>query len=240
MCDDSVLVHLTELVESIEDDLLLPLRAHERENRGGFLSISRLVFCYVDYLGALTSNGTGKRTDRAVAYMSKYMVRANPAYDGKCDLMYDMWRNGPVHEYDAKRYVSANQGFELRWGANNTSTAANRHWHLKCMCCDGQPGRYHWFINLFELVEELRRSIRFLISDMESDSELLMRVGHNYAELSKKLDLDRRPKHMKQVALVIDAPAGVIDGAGNVIREFRGRDESAAFVSNEWQEQELT
>jgi hypothetical protein len=84
---EPILVHLSGILDSIEADLMLPLRVHEREDRGGFFSISRQVFSYIDYLGALTANGKNS-TNNAVAYMEEYFSRANPAYAGRCKLMF--------------------------------------------------------------------------------------------------------------------------------------------------------
>ena len=53
----SILAHLIDILDSIESDLMLPLKTHEREDRGGFFSISQQVFSYIDYLGALAANG---------------------------------------------------------------------------------------------------------------------------------------------------------------------------------------
>jgi len=81
--EEPVIAHLIGITDSIESDLMLALRAHEREDRGGFLSISRQVFCYIDYLGALASDGKNS-TENAVDYMEKYFSLVNPEYRGKC------------------------------------------------------------------------------------------------------------------------------------------------------------
>ena len=237
---EPILVHLSGILDSIEDDMMLPLRAHEREDRGGFFSISRQVFSYIDYLGALAFNGTGG-TNNAVSYMEKYFSRANPAYAGKCKLMYSMWRHGTVHEYDPQVFVSQMHGFRLRWGANNTSLDKNRIWHLKCLCRASQPGSYNWFINLFELVEDLRKSVEYLVKDLEADQTYLRRAMKNLDKLSAQVDLDNQQKALlgEAIAVVGDA-AGVIDDQGNVIREFKVAAELEAFKIDGWQNKPLT
>jgi hypothetical protein len=230
----SILAHLINIVDSIEADLMLPLRAHERDDRGGFFSISRQVFSYIDYLGALASNGKNS-TDNAVAYMEKYFSHVNPAYTGRCNLMYAMWRHGTVHEYDPKVFMSQAHGFRLRWGANNTSVALNRKWHLKCLCRASQPNSYHWFINLFELVDDLRKSVTYFIADLEADHTYLQKAKQNLNKLSAEVDLDNQHKDslLKEAIKVVGDAAGVIDDQGNVIREFKAA-ELEAFKKDEW------
>lgn len=237
----SILAHLIDIVESIESDLMLPLRAHEREDRGGFFSISRQVFSYIDYLGALAANGKNS-TDNAVAYMEKYFSLVNPAYAGRCNLMYAMWRHGTVHEYDPKVFVSHAHGFRLRWGANNTSLALNRKWHLKCLCRASQPGSYHWFINLFELVDDLRKSVTYFVADLEADQTYLQKAKQNLNKLSAEVNLDnqQRVTALGEAITVVDNAAGVIDDRGNVICEFKDATEFEAFKNAEWGNQPLT
>jgi len=237
---ESVIVHLIGIMDTIEADLMLALRAHEREDRGGFLSISRHVFCYIDYLGALSGNGKNS-TDNAVNYMETYFARVNGEYRGKSRLMYEMWRHGTVHEYDPKVFESRDRSFELRWGANNTSVEHNRRWHLKCLCRASNPGSYHWFMNLFQLVDDLRASIREFAADLEGDAQLLAKAQRNLKKLSNVVDLDKKDTRLlEDAAKVVDSAAGVIDDRGNVIREFADAAEFVEFRDNEWQGQPPT
>jgi hypothetical protein len=232
---ESVIVHLLGIMDTIETDLMLPLRAHERENRGGFLSISRQVFCYIDYLGALAGNGKNS-TDSAVSYMETYFVRVNDDYRDKSRLMYEMWRHGTVHEYDPKVFESKSHGFELRWGANNTSVAHNRRWHMKCLCRESAPGSYHWFINLFQLADDLKSSIGEFAADLESDPDLLAKARKNLKKLSRDVDLDTKdPWLLGAAASIVESAAGVIDDRGNVIREFADAAEFVEFRDKAWQ-----
>jgi hypothetical protein len=70
----SVLEHLVGILESIDNDLILPLKMHEKENKGGFFSISRQVFCYVDYLGALAKNGKSTSKNELVEDLKNSVV----------------------------------------------------------------------------------------------------------------------------------------------------------------------
>lgn len=236
----SIFAHLTGIADSIEADLMLPLRAHEREDRGGFFSITRQVFSYIDYLGALANNGQNM-TENAVAYMEKYFPRANPAYTGTCCLLFFMWRHGTVHEYDPKVVVSHKHRFHLRWGVNNTSEAENRKWHLKCLCRASEPNTYHWFINLFELVDDLKKSVDYFVIDLKGDQVQLEKAEQNLSKLSAEVDLDARqkPPFSADAKAVIGVAAGVIDDRGHVIRVFKNPADFEVFKSEEWNKQTL-
>jgi hypothetical protein len=231
----SVLRHLVDILNSIDTDLLLPLRTHESERQGGFLSISRQVFCYIDYLGALSTNGKNASSN-AVAYMEKYLARVNSAYSGKSNLMFSMWRHGTVHEYDPKVFKSDAKQFRLRWGANNSSRTENRRWHLACFCKENKPNCYFWFINLFELVEDLKESIRWFIHDLEFNEKYLAKARSNLEKLSQEVDLDKPVKaNLKSEAenLVADT-AGVLDERNQVIHVFKDRNEFEKYRHDEW------
>lgn len=230
---DSVFSHLVKLLQSIEDDLVLPLEAHDRANRGGYLSISRQVSCYVDYLGSLAYGGKGRTTSNAVQYMETYFVRANSVYSGKCQLMYDMWRHGTVHEHDAKVYVSPSREFRLGWMANNSSLGHNRKWHLACFCSESERGTYLWSINLFELVDELKSSVTEFIRDLESDPTALLLARENLQKLAKAVDLDDGAKGadlLTEAQAVVESRSGVVDATGSVVRTFESGADFDAFA----------
>jgi hypothetical protein len=231
----SVLSHLVDILKSIDDDLILPLKMHEKEKQGGFFSISRQVFCYVDYLGALSSNGKNT-SQNAITYMEKYFTKVNPNYIGKCDLMYSMWRHGTVHEYDPKVYESGSKNLRLGWGANNSSKRHNRDCHLECFCQKEKPGYYSWFINLFELVEDLKDSVRYLIYDLEFDQTLITTTRNNLKKMSNIIDLDKKLKSnwLTEAELVVNNAAGVIDQNGQVIQRFENKSAFEIFKKERW------
>jgi|GEM_PF-4503248 len=39
----------------------------------------------------------------------------------------------------------------------------------ECLCKEKEPDSYHWFINLFELVEDLKASVKYFIYALEFD-----------------------------------------------------------------------
>jgi len=232
----SIFIHMIEILESIDTDLMIPLRLHEKENRGGFFSISRQVFCYIDYLGAL-SYGVN-HTNNAVRFMNKYFAAVNPKYSGKCEILYKMWRHGTVHQFAPKIYKSEISNFKFHWGANNTSLEINRKWHLDCFCRDKKPGYYNWFINLFELVEDLKKSIKIFICDLESDISYFKKVKNNYEKLSRYIILDQDNNLrsiLSEAEDIIKNTAGVIDDHGNVKPFIKDRaSEFEKFKREEW------
>ena len=225
----SILAHIIQINDSIQNDLLIELRTHGEQNRGGFLSLPRQVFCYFDYLGALASNGKNS-TKNAVEFMEKYLTRTNSEYKDKCNLLYFMWRHGTVHEFDAKIITSSIDNFHIKWGSNNSPEERNRKWHLKLLCSEYQADNYYWFINLFELVENLQDSLKYFIEDLENDSQYLKRVRDNYKKISKEVDLITKDQLLlKEAKLLIDATAGVIDKKLQVREEFKSKSDFDEF-----------
>lgn len=228
----TVIEHLNVILKSIDDDLVLALNSHEKEKRGGFMSIPRSVFSYVDYLGALTLNGkTG--TANAVEYMEKYFIAANLKYDGKCKILFDMWRNGTVHQYSAITYKSEKKGFKLIWGVNNTSEEHNRKSHLMCFCMDDKPDSYYWFINLFDLIEDLKSSVIHLLRDIKLNSSILSTMEENFKTLSHYGDLDAKSWLLPDVEKLIAQADGIIDQNFQIQRIFKNQAEFVKF-KEEW------
>lgn len=216
----SVNVHLIGILKSIDEDLILALKTHEIENRGGFMSISRSVFCYVDYLGALAFDGENS-TKNAIKYMEEYFTEANSNYKGKCNAIYYMWRHGTVHAYKAQVYKSNIKQFKLIWGANNTSRKDNRELHLKCFCIEDKPNSYGWNINLFELVEDLKSSVIYLIRDIEFDRSSLQRVKKNLQKLSSDVDLDTPSKRNPDDAGLLSEAENIVGHAVGIINRSK-------------------
>jgi hypothetical protein len=119
--------------------------------------------------------------------------------------------------------------------------AHNRKWHLKCLCRESEPGCYHWFINLFELVDDLRKSVAFFAADLEADEKALAKAQRSLKKLSANVDLDKqKPDLLSEATAVVEGTTGVIDDRGSVIREFRDAGEYEAFKVGEWGKQPLT
>jgi len=231
----SITAHLYEIIDSIDTDLLIPLKEFERVDKGGHFSIPRQVFCYLDYLGALANNGKNL-TQNAIKYMEKYLTPVNSKYSGKCNILYNMWRHGTVHKFFPNTYSSKEKNFELHWGANNTSLEINRKWHLDCFCMENKFGQYNFFINLFELVENLRASAKLFIHDVEDKRSEFDRVQKNYEKISRYIDLDAEDKIQLRLEAekIVEDSMGIINISGSVIRNFKDRAEFERFKQEEW------
>ncbi len=98
--------HLDMLIATIRDDLC-PLV----KTRGGAPhTISREFSCYVDYLGALYTGWveSNKSRERFTSYLREVLRNVNEDYSQHADLIREMYRNGPVHEFDPKIVFNRN------------------------------------------------------------------------------------------------------------------------------------
>jgi hypothetical protein len=101
--------HLRGLRDTIPGDIEPLLR----DEAGAPFAVCREVFSYVDYLGALHSGRTGVR-DRFVAGLQNLFAHVDSAYRDRANELYDMYRNGTVHQFRPK--ILRNQaGQELHW-----------------------------------------------------------------------------------------------------------------------------
>jgi hypothetical protein len=88
-------------------------------------AINREVFCYIDHLGHLYSGKVGERQvgARFQDYLKEVMCKIDPNYGQRATVIYQMYRNGPVHEF-APKVLKNNKGQLLEWfcytgGRNN-------------------------------------------------------------------------------------------------------------------------
>jgi len=110
--------YLDMLLDTIRNDLF-PLR---RKDQGGCTdggaphTISREFSCYVDYLGALYTGWAewNKSGERFAAYLREVLGQVNRAYAQHAELVREMYRNGPVHEFDPKVVFNSN-GDQCGW-----------------------------------------------------------------------------------------------------------------------------
>lgn len=110
--------HLDMLIDTVRSDLF-PLR---RKDQGGCTeggaphTISREFSCYVDYLGALYTGWAEwkKSGERFAAYLREVLGQVNPGYGQHAGLIREMYRNGPVHEFDPKVVFNRN-GDQCGW-----------------------------------------------------------------------------------------------------------------------------
>jgi hypothetical protein len=90
---------------------------------GAPFAVSREVFCYIDHLGHLYSGrGPGQVGERFLDYLKHVMNRVDSNYGKRAAEIYQMYRNGPVHEFKPK-VLENKKGQCLGWlcyqGARN-------------------------------------------------------------------------------------------------------------------------
>ena len=113
--------YLDMLINTVKDDLF-PLRGKDQggcTDGGAPHAISREFSCYVDYLGALYTGWAewNKSSDRFAEYLKAVLGEINKAYRQHADLIREMYRNGPVHEFDPK-VVFNSSGDKCGWLAS--------------------------------------------------------------------------------------------------------------------------
>ena len=81
---------------------------------GAPFSVCREVFCYLDHLGHLFT-GSNQVGQRFTSFLRTVMSTADDGYREWADVIYQMLRNGSVHEF-APKVLENNQGQLLGWG----------------------------------------------------------------------------------------------------------------------------
>ncbi len=163
--------HLDMLISTIRDDLF-PLR---RSDQGGCTvggaphTISREFSCYVDYIGALYTGWPewNKSGERFVAYRRDALGQVNHGYAQHADLIREMYRNGPVHEFDPKVVFNSN-GDQCGWlesvgsspGYNDFGTGQQiQVSHLTVVAVPGRSQAYYLPVFTSQLLDDLIQSI---------------------------------------------------------------------------------
>src|SRR3990172_588786 len=103
--------YLDNLCKTVQDDVrpLLETKGHAP------FAICREVLSYIDHLGHLYSGKGGRQsTERIKEYLKCLMKEIDPNYERRADQICDMYRNGPVHEFDPK-VLENDRGQRLGW-----------------------------------------------------------------------------------------------------------------------------
>ena len=112
--------YLEMLAQTVKDDIH-PLLA----TKGGAPhTISREVFSYVDYLGALYVGTSNVKCDgrdglavvgiRFKRYLDEVMCKSDTGYKQYSEVVYQMYRNGPVHNFEPKNLTNRKKQV-LKW-----------------------------------------------------------------------------------------------------------------------------
>jgi hypothetical protein len=111
-----------DLLQSVINDVGPCLNLSKSE--GGYFGVPKLVMSYVDYLGALyhgyggeVDTRTGRRIIAKGVYAKKFLRdvfgKIDINYQKSADLLWDMYRNGPMHLYEPMKLQ--NSGNAIVW-----------------------------------------------------------------------------------------------------------------------------
>lgn len=185
---DEASSYLEMLARTVKDDIqpLLAVRG------GAPHTISREVFSYVDYLGALylgTSNVACDKRDglarvgvRFKCYLEEVMVKADNGYKRYAEVIYQMYRNGPVHNFEPKDLTNNKQ--VLKWmeyqglRKNVTLTMGDRKHavtvdHLFPFKSPWMKEEYYLPVSTKCLVDDLLSSIDYFKGGLGKPNELI-------------------------------------------------------------------
>lgn len=115
---DDVLIYLNaDLEATVQNDIYPVIQADKQE--GGYFAVPRLVFCYIDYLGALYSGYSGKgdiaTTCKAKNYLMNIMSMVDTQYGRQADTLIDVYRHGTVHLFAPLSLKQKTSNRELTW-----------------------------------------------------------------------------------------------------------------------------
>ena len=180
----SVISHLElNLLTAINNDLVNVLKFHSKVG-GGFHSIPREVFCYIDYLGSLRY-GPPSQSKKAISFLEEYLRKINNRYVEVGRLIYELWRHGTVHEFDPKSLIHSCKRYKVGWQTNIKNRAAERNCHLECFKKYGTKNSYLINVNLFQLSDDLISSINIFVAELKSNRQLNREVQSHFKQISK-------------------------------------------------------
>ena len=196
---------LDGLANAILDDLapLLSLPGHAPH------TVSREFSCYVDHLGALyagTSNvdcGPDNLAPvglRFKKYLREILKGVDSHYSKYADVIYKMYRNGPVHNFEPKR-LRNKKGQTITWleyygtrrftvllEGKDTSVR-----HLQPVASPDVPNKYYLPVSTNCLLQDLLSSIDLYKDGLEKPDELATKWNEAVAVLDAPEIVEWRP-----------------------------------------------
>jgi hypothetical protein len=193
------------LKSSITNDIY-PIIQPDREE-GGYFGVSRLVLCYVDFLGALYGGYQGERhrpnkrfprgskkiatSDKALKFIRTILGSIDSHYQHNADLLYEMHRHGTVHLYAPKFFQRANDGRKLYWfvykGKREERVPVGRG-TLRVRHMEPVPRdeKSDWLpVSIICLYDDLNAAIDEFCARLDSDADLLRRCNQAARALSE-------------------------------------------------------
>jgi len=161
---DDAKPYLLNLKETVDADIRHLLSA------SGFapFAIFREVMSYIDHLGHLYTGST-QVGSRYVTYMSKLMTQVDSNYKNQAQVLYQMYRCGPVHEFKPKT-LENKKGKLLAWYCykGNRTTTSNQFGSphtLKHLVPLNPYGDHKYWLPVSTqcLIDDLEESIKLFI-----------------------------------------------------------------------------
>lgn len=180
-----------DFLAAINNDLIAVLKLHEG-GIGGFHSVPREVFCYLDYISAIRYGENS--TTNAIRFIEKYLGNKNIRYKHYGKLLYEMWRHGTVHEFDPKRLKHSSKKYSVGWQTNNDSGKEERACHLECFKVFGKSDTFLLNVNLFQLVDDFVGSVQALISELKKSRNKHAECQTSYTAISRQLSVKELAK----------------------------------------------
>jgi hypothetical protein len=184
-----------DFASAINNDLIAIVTFHDG-GLGGFHSVPREVFCYIDYISAIRY---GENTSvNAIRFIENYLGKLNVRYKHYGRLLYEMWRHGTVHEFDPKRLRHSSKRYSIGWQTNNGSGKEERGCHLECFKVYGKSDTFLLNINLFQLVDDFVGGVQILISELKTAKRKRTDCQRNYTAISRQLSVKELAKKNKK------------------------------------------
>jgi hypothetical protein len=137
---------------------------------GAPFAIFRETMSYIDHLGHLYS-GREKVGDRFLSFLRGPLATVDDGYAKRADELYQMYRNGPVHEFEPK-YLENDRGQRLGWlsyrgnrKSQHLPTFGIFATHLEPVAGTGAPNSYYLPVSSNCLIDDLERAIDAFIVD---------------------------------------------------------------------------
>jgi hypothetical protein len=161
---------------AVLSDIVEVARYHARRGtNGGWFGVPRQVFCFVDFLGAVSYNNdplrreSGASTRKAVRFIDEFFPRC---YKPFSNLIVAMWRHGTVHNFIPFSYyaMKGNRKVTVKWTSNNSNAQHNRAVNLGIFDSEYDTNTVCLSVNTCQLADDLLYALDALITRMEKNS----------------------------------------------------------------------
>ena len=192
LSDDEILTDLRTIRQTVVQDI--PPAMNIGDDVGGYFSVMRLIFCYIDLFGYLYKGKDG--SESAVNFIKDYMGFELKRYSEVPGLLYTIYRHGTVHIFKPKGFVINGHRYANIIGKDTdiipktdnmdfTFQKRFRYTHLEPKKIEPDNPRKDMAQNLEywlpcsipRLYQDFLNGIDHFINDVENDNALRKKVG---------------------------------------------------------------